>query len=101
MRDKFNPVPHDHAKLMEIVNANPEAKEAYERAQYEFALIDAMREAAKRSGLTQQEIAERMGSTQSSVSRMLKSDRAPNWKTAVRFFGATGATVKKIQLSFP
>ncbi len=95
-KDKYNPVPHDHEEAMRRVMATEEGRRAYAEIQEEFAIIDAMLDAVKESGLSQQEIAERMGTTQSAVSRILKGSRVPSWKTVTRLFHATGRSVKSI-----
>lgn len=64
MNTNYNPVPHDHKKAMERIMSTEEGRRAYAEAQEEFAIIDAMIEAAETSGLTQAEIARRMGTTQ-------------------------------------
>ncbi len=92
---KYNPVPHDRKKAMERIMSTEEGRRAY-AAQEEFAIIDAMIEAAETSGLTQAEIARRMGTTQSAISRMLRGNRSPSWKMVNRFFIATGRSVKRI-----
>lgn len=96
MNTSYNPVPHDHKKAMERIMATEEGRRAYAEAQEEFAIIDAMIEAAETSGLTQAEIARRMGTTQSAISRMLRGNRSPSWKMVNRFFIATGRSVKRI-----
>lgn len=96
MNTNYNTVPHDHKKAMERIMSTEEGRRAYAEAQEEFAIIDAMIEAAETSGLTQAEIARRMGTTQSAISRMLRGNRSPSWKMVNRFFIATGRSVKRI-----
>ncbi len=96
--DRYNPVPFNREELMERIVSSEEGRRAWEEAQEEFAIIDAMIEAVEQSGLSQEELARRMGTTQSSVSRMLRGRRSPSWKTATRLFRATGFSVKRFVL---
>lgn len=96
--DKYNPVPVDFDTMRDKLMSSPEGREAYTKATEEFAIIDAMIEAVKQSGLSQSELAQRMGTTQSSISRLLNGGRSPSWKTASRLFHAAGFAVDKIVL---
>lgn len=96
--DKYNPVPVDFDAMRNKLMSSPEGRAAYTKATEEFAIIDAMIEAVKQSGLSQSELAQRMGTTQSSISRLLNGGRSPSWETASRLFHAAGFAVDKIVL---
>lgn len=77
---------------------NPEFKQAWEETKEEFAILDAMLEARKRSRLTQAQIAERMGTTPSAISRMLGRRHQPRLDTVAAFIHANGFRIKKLTL---
>jgi ribosome-binding protein aMBF1 (putative translation factor) len=73
---------------------NPEYRAAYEALEDEFALIEAMMDARKRSRLSQAEIASRMGTTESAVSRLESGRIKPSTRTLERYAAATGHRLK-------
>lgn len=80
-----------HAKNMA---ETPGYREAYEALEEEFALIEAMMDARKRSRLSQAEIASRMGTTESAVSRLESGRIKPSTRTLERYAAATGHRLK-------
>ena len=72
----------------------PGYREAYEALEEEFALIEAMMDARKRSRLSQAEIANRMGTTESAVSRLESGRVKPSTRTLERYAAATGHRLK-------
>lgn len=72
----------------------PGYREAYEALEEEFALIEAMMDARKRSRLSQAEIASRMGTTESAVSRLESGRTKPSTRTLERYAAATGHRLK-------
>jgi ribosome-binding protein aMBF1 (putative translation factor) len=83
-----------HAKHMA---EDPEYRAAYDALEEEFALIEAMMDARKRSRLSQSEIATRMGTTESVVSRLESGRVKPSTRTLERYAAATG---HKLKISF-
>jgi ribosome-binding protein aMBF1 (putative translation factor) len=73
---------------------NPGYRDAYEALEEEFALIEALMEARKRSRLSQAEIASRMGTTESAVSRLESGRVKPSTRTLERYAAATGHRLK-------
>ena len=73
---------------------SPGYREAYEALEDEFALIEAMMDARKRSRLSQAEIASRMGTTESAVSRLESGRVKPSTRTLERYAAATGHRLK-------
>lgn len=72
----------------------PGYRQAYEALEEEFALIEAMMDARKRSRLSQAEIASRMGTTESAVSRLESGRTKPSTRTLERYAAATGHRLK-------
>ena len=73
---------------------DPEYRTAYEALEEEFALINAVLKARKRSRLSQAEIASRMGTTESAVSRLESGRVKPSTRTLERYAAATGHRLK-------
>lgn len=73
---------------------DPEYKAAYESMEEEFALIEALMKARRRSRLSQAEIASRMGTTESAVSRLESGRVKPSTRTLERYAAATGHRLK-------
>lgn len=97
--EKFKPTPVDLAALKADALATPEGRLAYEEAQAEFAILDAIAQAVKDSALTQEELAVRMGTSQAAISRLLHGKRTPRWSTVQKLFRATGHSIKAIVLT--
>ncbi|MGD9153304.1 MAG: helix-turn-helix transcriptional regulator [Gammaproteobacteria bacterium] len=91
---KFDPVPHNHEEFLKI----PGVLEEYNALEEEFAMIDAMIEARKKSGKTQKEIAKAMKTTQSVVARIesniAEKHHSPTINTLRRYAAALGCVLQ-------
>lgn len=74
------------ARFME----DPEFRKEYERADEEYALIEALIRARSEANLTQAELARRLGTTQSAVARLEGGRVSPSFATLRRYAEATG-----------
>ena len=63
---------------------DPEFRKEYEALQPEHAVVQAMIEARKASGLTQKELSERTGIAQGDISRIEKGNANPSMRTLQR-----------------
>jgi ribosome-binding protein aMBF1 (putative translation factor) len=69
----------------------PKYRRAYDALQEDFVLAEAIIEARKRAGLTQQQLARKMGSTQPVVARLESGRTRPSLRTLERLAEATGS----------
>lgn len=76
---------------------DPEFKAEYEALEPEYAIIQAMIDARKASGLTQKELAERTGIAQGDISKLENGSANPSIRTLQRLAAGMGM---KLQLSF-
>ena len=79
--------------LKEQLN-DPEFKAEYEALQPERAIIQAIIEARRQSGLTQKELSERTGITQGDISKLERGNANPSLSTVQRLAAGMGMTVK-------
>ena len=79
--------------LKEQLN-DPEFKKEYEALQPERAIIQAIIEARRQSGLTQKELSERTGITQGDISKLERGNANPSLSTLQRLAAGMGMTVK-------
>ena len=78
-------------KLFEEWKKDSKFAEAYEELAPYYAMLDAMLEAMKQSGInSQEELASRMGTSKQAVSRMLNARQIPSMRTLLKFAHATG-----------
>ncbi len=63
---------------------NPDFKAEYDALDPEFSIMQAMIDARKESGLTQQQLSEKTGITQADISRMEKGNANPSLHTLQR-----------------
>lgn len=63
---------------------NPEIKNEYDELEPEFAIIQAMIDARKETGLTQKELSERTGIAQGDISKLENGSANPSLKTLQR-----------------
>ena len=86
-------------ELRERLMEDPAFQEEYERADDEFALIEALVRARTAAKLTQVELARRLGTTQSAIARLEGGRVSPSFTTLRRYAAATGTrlTVKLVQ----
>ncbi len=76
---------------------NPEIKNEYDALEPEFAIIQAMIDARKETGLTQKELSERTGIAQGDISKLENGSANPSLKTLQRL--AAGMD-RKLKLEF-
>ena len=79
------------AELKRRLMDNPEFADEYEKADAEFAIVEALVRARTKANLTQSELAERLGTTQSAVARLEGGRVSPSVATLQRYAEATGA----------
>lgn len=75
----------------------PDFKAEYEALEPEYAIIQAMIDARKASGLTQKELAERTGIAQGDISKLENGSANPSIRTLRRLAAGMGM---KLQLAF-
>ena len=73
---------------------NPEFKAEYEALKPEFAIIQAMIDARKHSGITQKQLAEKTGIAQSDISKLETGSANPSLKTLLRLAAGMGMKLK-------
>lgn len=73
---------------------NPEFKKEYDALDPEFAVIRAVIEARKESGITQKELSELTGIAQGDISKLENGNANPSIKTLERIATALGKRLK-------
>lgn len=73
---------------------NPEFRREYEALQPEHAVIQAMIDARKTSGLTQKELSERTGIAQGDICKLERGNANPSIKTLQRLALGMGMALK-------
>ncbi len=73
---------------------NPKVKAEYNRLQPEFALINALIEARRKTGLTQTQLAQKIGTKQSVISRLEIGRANPTLEFLKRFSTALGSKLE-------
>ena len=76
---------------------NPKIKAEYDALEPEFTIIQAMIDARRRSGLTQEQLSERSGISQADISRLENGNANPSLKTLQRLAAGLGM---KLRLEF-
>ena len=71
---------------------DPEVRAEYEALEPEFAIIQAMIDARKSSGLTQKELSEKTGIAQADISKLERGNANPSLRTLQRL--ASGMDMK-------
>ncbi len=69
-------------------------KKEYDRLQPEFAIIQAMIDARKETGLTQKELSERTGIAQGDISKLENGNANPSLRTLQRLAEGMGMQLK-------
>lgn len=69
-------------------------KKEYDRLQPEFAIIQAMLDARKASGLTQKDLADRTGIAQADISKLENGNANPSLRTLQRLADGMGMKLK-------
>lgn len=82
--------------LMQQMN-DPDVRAEYDALAPEFAVIQAMIDARKASGLTQKELADRTGIAQADISKLENGNGNPSLKTLQRLAQGMGM---ELQVSF-
>lgn len=80
----------DFEKLLDDQLKDPEFRVEYEALEPEFAIVQAMIDARKRTGLTQRELAERTGIAQSDISKFETGSGNPSLRTLQRLAAGMG-----------
>ena len=84
---KFNDFLHEQMKY-------PAFAEEYRALEPEFAIVQAMIDARKTSGLTQRELSEKTGITQADISKLENGSANPSIKTLQRLAAGMGMRLK-------
>lgn len=88
------------ADLKKRLAGNPEFRKEYEKADAEFAIIEALVRARTAAKLSQAELAKRIGTTQSAIARLEGGGVSPSLSTLRRYAEATG-TKLNVELVAP
>lgn len=78
------------AELKKRLMHNSEFQKEYEKADAEFAIIEALVRARTKAHLSQSELAKRIGTTQSAIARLEGGGVSPSLSTLRRYAEATG-----------
>lgn len=73
---------------------DPEFKAEYDALEPKFAIIQAMIDARKESGLTQKELSEKTGINQADISKLEHGNANPSLRTLKRLAAGMGRTLK-------
>lgn len=73
---------------------DPEFKAEYDALEPEFAIVQAMIDARKISGMTQQQLSERTGIAQGDISKLENGTANPSLKTLQRLAAGMGMILK-------
>ncbi|WP_374624222.1 helix-turn-helix domain-containing protein [Devosia sp.] len=82
------------AELKKRLMHSPQFRAEYEKADAEFAVIEALVRARTGAGLTQTELAKRIGTTQSAIARLEGGGTSPSLATLRRYAEATGTRLQ-------
>lgn len=74
--------------------SDPEFKKEWDTMEPEFAIVQAMIDARKESGLTQKQLSERTGIAQADISKLESGNGNPSVKTLQRLAAGMGMRVK-------
>lgn len=77
-------------ELLDGFLSDPEVKAEYDRLAPEYARVEQMLNARKRSGLTQEQVAARMGTTKSAVARLESATHKGSHRSYERYAEAVG-----------
>lgn len=73
---------------------DPKIREEYEALAPEFAIMQALIDARKSTGLTQKELSERTGIAQADISKLEKGNGNPSLRTLQRLAAGMGMQIK-------
>ena len=82
------------ADLKRRLMDDPEFRAQYEKADAEFALIEALIHARASANMTQADVARRIGTTQSAIARLEGGGVSPSVSTLRKYAEATGARLQ-------
>ncbi len=92
--ESYKPVRIDSKKALAKARLRPGFSQAWDSLEEEYAALDALLDARKKAGLTQEELAARMGTTKSAISRLessLRDDKhSPSFATLKKYAHACG-----------
>lgn len=74
--------------------ADPDFKKEYDALRPEYAIIQAIIDARKNTGMTQKQLAEKTGIAQADISRMERGNANPSLKTLQRLAEGMGMHLK-------
>ena len=80
----------DFRKYLEKQLQNPDFKAEWDALEPELSIMQAVIDARKESGLTQQQLAERTGISQADISKLENGNANPSLKTLQRLASANG-----------
>ena len=84
-------------EFLEKQLSNPKVKAEYDALEPEFTIIQAIIDARRHSGLTQEQLSERSGISQADISRLENGNANPSLKTLRRLAAGLGM---KLRLEF-
>lgn len=87
----------DFRKYLEKQLQNPDFKAEWDALEPKLSIMQAVIDARKESGLTQQQLAERTGISQADISKLENGNANPSLKTLQRLASAMD---KKLKISF-
>jgi DNA-binding XRE family transcriptional regulator len=73
---------------------DPEFRAEYEALEPEFSIVQALIDARKNNGLTQQQLSERSGIAQGDISKIERGDANPSLRTLKRLAAGMGTRLK-------
>ncbi|PRA52386.1 transcriptional regulator [Ochrobactrum sp. MYb68] len=82
------------ADLKKRLMNDPEFQKEYEKADAEFALVEALVKARTDAKMSQADVAERIGTTQSAIARLEGGKVSPSISTLRRYAEATGSKLQ-------
>lgn len=81
-------------ELKQRLMKSPEFRVEYEKADAEFALVEALVRARTEANLTQAQLAKKIGTTQSAIARLEGGRVSPSIATLRRYAQATGSKLQ-------
>lgn len=91
-KDGYAPIPADFDKWLQ----EPAVRQAYDRLEPAYAVLDACLAARKRAGMTQADVAHAMGTSRPAVARIesARPPHAPSVTTLQRYAAAVGCRLR-------
>lgn len=84
----------DFRRYLDEQVRDPEFKKEWDALQPELAIVQAMIDARKKTGLTQKQLSERTGIAQADISKLEKGNGNPSLRTLQRLAAGMGMQVK-------